>query len=141
MAVNPKTYDAGGVFATYGGALLEGYAEGEFLSYEQENDSISAAQGPDGEVALTIRQNTLGTLTVRLMQTSAANASLSTMLHLQAQPGYTFPACEVYNVNGGESVTASKAWLMGPPATVFGDESGVREWKIQGPFVVLNKGA
>jgi len=137
----PKIYDAAAVFAMMGGVLLQGFAEGEFLQYEQEDDSVKALQGPDGEVALTLRRNTLGTLTATLMQTSESNAKLSAMLLLQGQPGYVFPSCKVVNVNGGETVNASKAWIMGPPSTSFGDEAGTREWKIQGAFVVMNKGA
>jgi hypothetical protein len=64
------------------GAGQSGYADGEFLSIEQVQESFKSVEGTDGTVVRSKTNSRLVNINVSLIETSTSNAYFSSMITL-----------------------------------------------------------
>lgn len=131
-----KVYNANEITLNIAGALISeigGWADGEFLRVEMDSDAVLDVVGTDGEVAAGKSNDKRGTLTLSLLQTSAANDVLSALYNLQqARPGLV-GAGPLYarDRQGRTTLRAPACWIAKPPDISLDRTATARAWKIR----------
>lgn len=125
-----KTYDPKKVSVIIGTHIASGFADGDFITVERDEDVWSTLTGADGETTRAKNANKSGKFTLRLLAASASNDVLSTLqLADEASGGGTF-AVMVKDGSGRSLYAAAAAWISKAPSAAFGKEAGTREWVI-----------
>lgn len=119
------------VAITVAGVPITGYADDEFVLIENMSDMFDEVVGTDGEVARSPTGDMRVKITVKLLQTSLANAVLSQLLtdDLAAINGQTFTA-QVEDTLGGTLAQGADCWIRGWPKSSFKRKADMREWEI-----------
>lgn len=126
-----KRYNARDVLVIVGGAPMEGFADGEFVVVERNEDSFSLVVGADGEGARAASNNKSGKLTLTLLQTSKSNAVLAALNQADELTGSgVFPVL-VKDNNGADLHEASTAWIAKPAPAPYGKTISNRQWVIE----------
>ena len=125
-----KTYDPKDYSLIVGGHIVEGWADGTFLTAERTNDTWSDAVGADGEGARAKSNDKRGTFVFTLMQTSKSNTVLSGFHNAdELNNGDQVPVL-VKDNNGDTVLEATEAWVRKPATVELGKEISNREWTI-----------
>lgn len=129
MAV--KSFDPKQLAINCGGNPITGYAEGTFVTVARDEDAFNFTAGSDGEGARAKINVQSGTVTMTLMQSSAANDILSAFaLSDELTNGGTFPLL-VKDNNGRSLFAAETAWVQKFPDSEFSNDVTTREWVIR----------
>lgn len=128
-----KVYDADQVTVNFAGILMGGFADGEFVTVEPTTDNFTSVVGTDGEVSRSKTRDRRGMVTIKLMQTSSANARLSALAKLDKETpnGAGIGALYINDRQGGSLYEAAEAWIAGEPSVSFDRGATAREWKIE----------
>jgi hypothetical protein len=118
------TYDPQKCLLILGAAAVSGFADGTFVTVEQDEDSWTTRTGADGEVTRTRMAARTATMSLTLMATAVFNAIL-TGLHAT---DVIFP---VLIKEGANIIAAGEAWVQKPPAFERGVEAADAEWTIR----------
>ncbi len=136
------TFDAKSVGVIFGGAPLSGFADGTFVSIEQNEDSFSLQVGTDGDACRSKSNNQSARVTVTLQQSSASNDVLSALFNtdiLSPSGDGIFPLM-VKDNTGRSILAAEKAWIVKPPTSTFAREAENREWVFETDAMIHNVG-
>jgi len=127
------TYDAAQVAIVFAGIPVDGFADGTFLSVEQNEDSFSLQVGTDGEGCRSKSNNRSGRVTFTLGQWSKTNDLLSALhqLDINTPNGDGIGPLLIKDLSGTSLDAAEKAWIVKPPAAAFAREAESREWIIE----------
>lgn len=128
-----KNYDPTQVAVNVAGAVMHGFADGEFVTFEEDSDAFSDAVGTDGEVTRSKSSDARGTLTIKLMQSSDSNDILSAVFELdRSSPnGAGVFAASVEDLNGRSLHSGAECWVSKAPAVSYDRTPKPREWKIR----------
>jgi hypothetical protein len=128
-----KIYNPDEITITLDGTLLEGFADGEFVTIEETSPRITSVSGSDGEVAVSKHMDRRATITVKLLATSDSNDKLDELMAMnEAGPGLPGIKPVFIRDRQGRSIhEADHAWVMEAPAVAFDRSAGSREWKIE----------
>jgi len=127
---NVRTYDPKRVIATFGAVILNGFAEGTFISIAGNGDKFEKVRGADGGIDRVNKNANDYSITFTLKQTSLANASLSAVLTAdQTSNTGKFPLT-IKDLNGTTLFFAALAWIAKDPDDEFSDSMSNREWRI-----------
>jgi hypothetical protein len=122
MSVN--TYDAKAVTVTLDGRYLTGFAEGSMVECEKDEDNFSTKVSAQGDVGIAITNNTLGTITITLAQTSPEVAYLNMLAN-------TRRIVPIWVQNGTEKAGGTRAMVKKPANVNLSDEIEDREFEVQ----------
>ena len=138
----PSTYNPDEVAIVFAGIPITGFADGSFLSVEQNEDSFTMQAGTDGEACRSKTNNRGGRATFTLGQWSRANDLLSALHNLDiSTPNGDGIGPLLIKDNSGTSIfSAEKAWIVKPPAAGFAREAESREWVIETDNLVQHHG-
>ncbi len=110
------------------GIIVTGFADGDFVSADHDSDDTAAFEGADGYVATADKPaERLGTVEIKLMQTSLANTTLAKLMATK-----TFVRVQIYNAKGGELALMSRGKLKKAPAIAYGKDVKERTWTFIG---------
>lgn len=70
MAGHIATYDARKVTFVLGGQITTGFADGSFIKASKDNDNFESSSGAQGDVAVVVHGDAMGTFEVTLLPTS-----------------------------------------------------------------------
>ena len=132
MATPTRTdYSPDRVAISLGPVLVDGYADGEFISVEIP-DLFTKTVGTDGKVVRNRSLDRSATITFSLLQTSASNDALSVLyqLDLNAPNGAGVVPLTIRDLNGRTLLTAAEAWIAKAPDVMYDREATSREWTI-----------
>jgi hypothetical protein len=130
-----KRYDAAQVSLSF--MLLNidsGFADGEFLTIEQEAPDYETVVGTDGEVARSRTNNRHAMIKVKLMQTSSGNSLFTAMSNggLLARNGADVGPMMIRDrISGACTFTATKCWIAKPPDVSFDSKVTIRVWELE----------
>lgn len=124
------------------GNIIGGFADGTFISVEQNEDSWSLIIGCDGEGCRSKSNNKSATMTMTLGQWSASNDFLSGVYNSDLlSPGGDGILPFILKDNSGRTIcSAEKAWIRKPPTVTYGREPENREWVLETDAMVWNVG-
>lgn len=133
MGGRAANYNPVEVDLIYGPIKVEGYAVGEFVTLDQEEDTFLKVVGTDGELARSLNQNDATVITIKLLQTSKSNVLLSAALQLDKATGGRSPQVMLIKDRSGFSLNAFPvAWIVKPPAQSLDKQATSREWQFIG---------
>lgn len=121
------TYDAKTSTVTADSRFLTGFAEGSFVEWEKDEDNFDVKVSAQGDVGIANRNNSLGTITVTLMQTSPDVAYLNKL----ANTGKIFPIWVQAGGDTKEKVGGTQARVLKPADGTLSDEIEDREFEIK----------
>lgn len=127
-----KEYAAQEVVVYFGGVQVTGFADGDFVEIEQMSPAYDTAVGSDGETVFNKSSDRRVKVTITVLQTSLANAALSTILgnDVASVNGLGIGTCLIQDLNGNSVAKGSKARIMSYPKSVYGNKAGPRAWEI-----------
>lgn len=125
-----KTFDPKQVQVIIGGNIITGYADGEFINLERDENTFSKVVGADGEVSRAKSNNKAGTLTLTLLQTSASNDILSGIMIADELSNSGIVPVFIKDSLGTSNLFAGEGWVQKPPAFTGDKEITNREWVI-----------
>ena len=105
------------------GSIVSGFADGDFISIERNEDTHATHVGGDGEVSFTRHSDDSGTCTLRIKQTASFNAVLSALL----AGGTLVP---FLLMSGNDVVEVNECRVVNFGTVTYGTEESMREWKI-----------
>lgn len=128
-----KVYDPDQVTVSFAGIVMQGFADGSFVSISQESDDFSDVVGTDGEVSRSKTNDRRATITFKLMQTSASNVLLSAISNADrdAPAGAGVGALMIRDRQGTSLYRADEAWISKPPDVDFDRGATSREWTLR----------
>ena len=135
-----KTYDPKEVAVIVGGQIIDGYADGTFVTVERSEDSFSLQMGTDGEGTRSKSNNKSGKITIVLRQGAPSNAILSAFIQSDELNGSGIVPVLVKDNSGSSLYAAETAWVMKPASSEFGRESGSREYVLETDRLVMFTG-
>lgn len=128
-----KVYDPDEYTLYFNGVLIQGYADGEFVTVSQMSDAFSSVVGTDGEVARSKTNDRRVKVTFKLLQTSASNAALSAIHNtdLNAPNGAGVGTLSIVDNLGSTKVQGDQAWIVKMPEATLDRSAKSREWEIE----------
>lgn len=128
-----KVYEPDQIVITLGTIILSGYADGTFISIDNNEDAFTLQMGTDGEGTRSKSNNQSATITFSLMQSSSVNALLSALHNtdINTAGGDGIVPLLVKDLQGNDLYTAEKAWIRKAPAVEYAREATVREWTVE----------
>ncbi len=128
MGLLQGTYDPKDVRLTFGTLIVSGFAPGTFIvSARADNEIWKSQSGAGGEVGRTKNNNTLGTITFTLMQTSPSRVDLDLLKNSTAAvPVSVINQSDQRHVSGG-----TESWIKTDPDTEYSDEESAIEYVIE----------
>lgn len=128
-----KVYDPSEVLIQFGAITMEGYADGTFVTVDDDEDAYSLQVGTDGEAVRSKSNNRSGTITLTLLQSSQANTLLSAQHNLDrlSSGGVGIAPLLIKDNNGLAIYTAETCWIQKRPSAEFAREATAREWVLR----------
>lgn len=119
-----RTVDARETSVVMDGQFITGFGEGSFVEWEKDEDNFNAKVDAFGAVGVAITNNTLGTITLTLSQTSPQLALVKRL----ANSRKIFP---IWITTANEKVGGTQAMIKQTPSGTLSDEIEDREIEIQ----------
>jgi hypothetical protein len=128
-----KVYDPASITMSFAGINIQGLADGEFVSLEQNEDAFTVQIGSDGDGTRSKSNNRSGRVTFTLMMSSSTNDLLSALhtLDLESPSGAGIGPLMIKDLNGTTLITAERAWITRFPTAAYDREATSREWIIE----------
>lgn len=128
-----RTYDFKAVSVSFANITLQGFAESDGVTIDNESDAYGDVQGVDGETTRFRTNDDRANVTIRLMQSSSANDQLSALHALDklTPNGAGIGTFNVKDTNGTSLYNGENAWIQKAPQAVFDRSAKEREWKIR----------
>jgi hypothetical protein len=129
-----KVYDLSEVTCNFGGFPIEsGYGDGdEVIKIEQLSPDFVTKEGADGSVTRSKTNKRLTRITITLLQTSPANAILSTLNNADrlAANGAGVVPILIRDRQGLSVFAAAECWVETPPPASYGGSDAERQWVL-----------
>lgn len=125
-------YEAKGLLINLGPIIIDGFADGEFISVSRTKPTFEIVEGSDGKVTRFKNHSVSATIQVSLMQTSATNDLFSALLRVDrgARNGAGILPFRLRDSNGRSIYAAPEAWIMTDPDVTFDRGPTTRQWTI-----------
>lgn len=135
-----KSYDPKDYSLIVGGHIVQGLADGTFLTVDRNNDTWAGTSGADGEYARAKSNDKSGTIVFTLMQTSQSNSVLSGFHNADEANNQGQVPVLIKDNNGDTVVEATTAWVRKPATIELGKEITAREWTLETGKLFMNVG-
>jgi len=129
MAV--KTYDPLQIIIVFGGFIIDGFADGTFVTIDFNNDLYTLKMGSQGDGTRSKSNDLSALITVTLQQTSPSNASFQGLKTADELRNAGIASFLMKDLLGNDLATAETAWIRKSPTNENAKESGTRAWPIE----------
>jgi hypothetical protein len=125
-------YDPDRVTVAFGPVIVDGYADGEFVSIEPASEIFTRYVGTDGKVTRSKQLRRDATIKFMLSSASATNDALTAIAELdrRAPNGAGIYPLFIRDNSGRALYTAAQAWIEALPTVSFDRQATVREWSL-----------
>ena len=125
-------YNADLYVISLGGVRIQGFADGEFANIKPTRPKFERVVGVDGEVARARNSDRTVEIKLMLLQTSASNLYLSTLLQMDmdAPNGAGVVPLLMQDISGNSVVTADQAWVVDFAELSYDRGVKTTEWTI-----------
>jgi hypothetical protein len=111
-----KTYDPKKVIVTFGGNVIDGYADGTFVEVSpSDGDGFKKVVGADGAVGRSKSSDNTNQVSITLLQTSKSNDVLSTIRNTDKLTAKAIMPLSIVDLNGTSLFSWAEAWIKGDP--------------------------
>lgn len=135
MANQTRTYNPKALKMSYLGVPIEdGLNDGDFVSVEQQTPAFESVAGADGTVSRARTNDDRVTITLTLLQNSAANFFLNSqfLLDTESQNGAGVGPFYMKDMITGDTILVAEAWISNRGAVTRGKGTASMEWTIEG---------
>jgi len=126
-----KTYSAKDVTIVFAGIVVEGYADGVFMTAARDNPAFTNGSGADGEGWRAKSSDKTGTITLTLLQTSVTNDAFSALAVLDEASGVGVFPFLAKDGSGRTLIAAETAWIEKQADAEFARDISDREWVLK----------
>lgn len=114
------------------GTMIDGWADGEFITVAFDSNDYEDVVGTGGDVGVAKVVDNRVTVTVKLLQTSAANDRLSAMRQAGRESSNgSFAGAFSLRDSSGTSILQGTGWIQKPPDQSFDRTVTSREWTLR----------
>lgn len=125
------TFDPKNVDLIYGGAKIDGYADGTFVQVEYNSDRYALQMGSDGLGARAKSNDKSAKITITLMPNSVGNKILDAAAKLDDAANAGALPLALTDLSTGDLFISSGAWVMKDPGREFAKEIQPVEWVLE----------
>ncbi len=135
-------YNADEYVISLGGIRIQGFADGEFMNIKPTRPKFERTVGVDGEVARARNSDRTVIVKLTLLQTSASNLYLTTLLQtdMDAPNGAGVVPFLGQDISGNSVCTAEQAWVVDFPEESYDRGTKTREWTIETGMAIFVDG-
>ena len=109
MSGHIATYDARKVTTVVGGVIITGFPEGDMVKCSKDNDNFESSSGAQGDVAVAISGDSLGTVVITVSQTSPSISYLDQLANDRTMTSVWVNSMnEVKETTGGSKAMVTK---------------------------------
>ena len=120
-------YDAKKVSVMVGGVRITGFAQNSFVTAKKDEEAVKTHVSAQGDVGVAINNNSLGTITIKLNQTSPSINYLVNLANTnQMVDAWVYSNNDVVEKGGG-----TQAQVIKTPEISFGSEITERDFEIK----------
>lgn len=123
-----RTYDPKSVQIIVGVNPMGGFADGTFATVAYENDAFTKISGADGDVSRSKSNDSTGTLTLTLAQTSPSNDVLTAVAIADRTANNGIVPIAVKDLSGRSTYVSAFGWIRKQPDSEYAKEITNREW-------------
>ncbi|MEE0001179.1 MAG: hypothetical protein UFS73_00765 [Weissella confusa] len=124
MAEYIKAYDANSVTLTVDGTVIQGFQNGDMVTYNNKEDMILTEVDAQGFPSFAINNSRLGQITINLSGNSASHKYLNSLANSHKQ----FP---VVILSDTEKISATHAFIAKPADGAYGKQTPKRTYTIE----------
>lgn len=124
------TFDIKKCLVLVGLARIQGFADGEAVSVELDDDLYQKLTGADGDTSRARRHGLASSAKLTLMQTSPSNDILMALAIADRVNNAGVVPFTVKDLLGTTTLFAAYCWVKKTPAVVLGKELTNREWTL-----------
>ncbi len=135
-----KTYSASEMTIIFKGVIVEGLADGTFVTVGRKNPAAVGITGSDGEGARAMSNDKSGTCVCTLLQTSVTNDFFSDIQFADENGGDGVGKLLVKDGTGRTVASAETAWIEKLSDAEFAREITNREWTIETDHLEMHVG-
>jgi hypothetical protein len=113
---------------------IEGAQDGDFLAVTYDNDTMSFAEGAQGDVQASQRVASLGSFLFTGQWGSASNKNFAYVFNDQNKNSLFLKKAQIKRINSSGSVVvwnSKKAWLVKTADWTIGSQASPRAWTIK----------
>lgn len=126
-----RDWDPSQLSVIAGGQIISGFADGESVKVEPNEDAVTLQVGSQGHAVRTHNANKSGKITLILLHTSESNSVLQGFKKTdELSKTGTFPVL-IRDNSGGDLVTCEACWVMKQPSASYGKEATNKEWVLE----------
>ncbi len=126
-----KTYDPKQISVVIGSQPIHGFADGDFVAVERNEDDWTLLVGADGESTRAKNANKSGKITLTLLASSASNDYLSDLQKADELSGTATFGALIKDSFGTSIYSAATLWCVKQPPATFSKDAGTREWVFE----------
>lgn len=134
------TYDPYQVAAIVGGSIIQGYADGTFVTVARNADMWAMKVGTDGIGTRAKSSNKSGRITITLHQSSASNDLLSALAEDDELTNTGIFPFFLRDNSGRTLITALTAWIVKQADAEFALDVSNRVWIIESDDIEIFNG-
>lgn len=126
-----KSYDNAYIDVTYGPYIFSGWADGDKLTIEYNEDAWSLQVGVEGDYTRSKSNNHSAKITCRLQEMADFNSILQGCFEKDKITGIFTQPLTINYTRTGENYFAEQAWIVKAPTRTQAMESGALEWQLE----------
>lgn len=125
------TYNSQSVTMVFGGKLITGWADGDFVKVAFNEDAVMLTMGTDGIGTRSFSRNYSGTVEITLMASSPSNDYLSSVYLADQQSATGVLPFLLRDSSGSTLVTAESMWVRKQVDVAYSRQITQRVWTLE----------
>ena len=126
-----KSYNPKDVSLIFGGQIIEGFADGTFITVARNNDSATYQSGSQGGGTRVLSGDKSGRVTFILQQSSKSNGVISAQLAAMELSGAGITSMLGKDSGSGDRWAGATTWVVKPADMDFANELSNRTWILE----------
>ena len=131
------TYNSQSVTMVFGGKLITGWADGDFVKVAFNEDAVMLTMGTDGIGTRSFSRNYSGTVEITLMASSPSNDYLSSVYVADQQSATGVLPFLLRDSSGSTLVTAEDMWIRKQVDVSYSRQITQRVWTLESSNITM----
>lgn len=131
------TYNSQSVTMVFGGKLITGWADGDFVKVAFNDDAVMLTMGTDGVGTRSFSRNYSGTVEITLMASSPSNDYLSAVYVADQQSATGVLPFLLRDSSGSTLVTAESMWVRKQVDVAYSRQITQRVWTLESDAITM----
>jgi hypothetical protein len=125
------TFNSSRITMVYGGKLITGWADGDFVKVTFNSDAVTLTMGTDGLGTRSFSRDFSGTVEITLLASSPSNDYLSSVFVADQQTSSGTLPFILREQGGATLVTAETMWVKKQVDVAYSRQVSARVWTLE----------